>query len=117
MQTGFIYKIADVAEWAQAKAGPGWIGSKDDQRDGFIHFSTAAQLQATLARHFAGKERLILARFKAAWFGAALRFEPSRGNDHFPHLYARLDPASADREAEIVLGPDGRHLLPDWADE
>ena len=44
---------------------------------------------------------------QAETLGEALRWEPSRGGDLFPHLYAEL-PASAVIEAHpLALGPDG----------
>lgn len=112
-----IFKVAEKTAWEGARKSRAWTGSADDQRDGFIHFSTAAQLTGTLARHFAGREGLILARFAVADFGAALRWEPARNGALFPHLYAPLDPVQADCETLLHIGPDGTHLLPDWARE
>lgn len=103
--------------WEGAKKSRAWAGSPDDQRDGFIHFSTASQLPGTLAKHFRAREGLVLARFAVAGFGAALRWEPARNDELFPHLYSRLDPAQAGCETKLQIGPDGTHLLPDWARE
>jgi uncharacterized protein (DUF952 family) len=85
-----IYKICSQAEWAVALAAGSYAGSADDLRDGFIHFSTAAQLEATAAKYFAGRTDLMVLAVDAALLGAALRFEPSRGGDLFPHLYGSL---------------------------
>lgn len=115
--TSFIFKIAEATVWEAARKSGGWVGSADDQRDGFIHFSTAGQLPGTLARHFAAREGLILSRFKVAEFGSRLRWEPARNGALFPHLYSRLDPAQADCEMLLHIGPDGTHLLPEWARE
>ncbi|HRE61717.1 MAG TPA: DUF952 domain-containing protein [Micropepsaceae bacterium] len=112
-----IFKIAPKDAWESARQSRAWPGSADDQRDGFIHFSTAAQLEGTLARHFRGREGLIMARFAVAEFGPELRWEPARGGALFPHLYALLDPARADCETLLQISADGTHLLPDWARE
>lgn len=85
-----IYKLCAQTEWDAALTAGSYAGSADDARDGFIHFSTAAQLEATAAKYFAGRTDLVLLEVDANLLGAALRFEPSRGGDLFPHLYAPL---------------------------
>jgi uncharacterized protein (DUF952 family) len=90
---GRIYKILDQAEWTAAVAAGRFEGSAVDLSDGFIHFSTAAQAGETARRHFAGRPDLVVLEVEADDLGAALRWEPSRGGDLFPHLYGPLDPA------------------------
>jgi uncharacterized protein (DUF952 family) len=97
-----IYKVLRSAEWAQAQATGVFPGSPDDVRDGFIHFSTAEQLKATLGRHFAGEENLVVLEVEAAALGTALRWEPSRAGALFPHLYGDLPIAAVSR----VTAPD-----------
>jgi len=107
-----IFKICGRQEWQAAQAQRLYRGSAVDERDGFIHFSTAEQLAETAARHFAGRDDLLLIAVDAAALGEALRFEPSRGGALFPHLYAPL-PLSAVRFVEALpLAGDGKHLLP-----
>ena len=108
-----IYKICERAAWRQAGADGLFAGSPDDERDGFIHFSTAGQLAGTLARHFAGQTDLMLVAADAGALDGALRWEKSRGGELFPHLYAPL-PLSAVRWARPLLDEvDGRRLLPE----
>jgi uncharacterized protein (DUF952 family) len=89
-----IYKICERAAWEEARTSGLFAGSPADRRDGFIHFSTAAQLPGTTAKHFAGLSGLMLLAVDGATLGSALRWEPSRGGELFPHLYAAL-PLSA----------------------
>jgi uncharacterized protein (DUF952 family) len=110
-----IYKICDEGLWAAARKEGFLRGSAVDMRDGFIHFSTAAQLAETAAKHFAGMADLILLAVDADALGPALKWEPSRGGDLFPHLYAPL-PLSAVRWAEPVASDaQGRHVIPELA--
>jgi len=90
MHAKLIYKLCSRAEWAAAVAAGSYAGSAADARDGFIHFSTAAQLEATAAKYFAGRTDLVLVEVDATRLGPELRFEPSRGGDLFPHLYGVL---------------------------
>lgn len=90
MERTLIYKICSQAEWDAARSAGSYTGSADDARDGFIHFSTAEQVAATVAKYFAGRGDLVLIEVDAAQLGSALRFEPSRGGALFPHLYGAL---------------------------
>jgi uncharacterized protein (DUF952 family) len=85
-----IYKIATTAQWRAAEAAGVFTGAPVDVADGFIHFSTESQVAETLARHFAGQRDLVLVAVDDAQLGDALRWEPSRGGQLFPHLYAPL---------------------------
>ena len=92
-RTQTVYKIADADAWAEAERVGSFAGAPVDLADGFIHFSTAAQLRATAAKHFAGQPDLVLAAISGAALdamGDAYRYEPSRGGALFPHLYAQL---------------------------
>ena len=81
-----IYKICDHAMWQEAERRGVFTGAEVDLKDGYIHFSTAAQLAETAA--LSGWQGLVLAAVDAARL--EIRWEPSRGGDLFPHLYADL---------------------------
>lgn len=85
-----IYKIFRPAEWAELQAAGETTGAPVDRADGFVHFSTAAQLPVTLTKHFAGEDGLMLLACDSAALGPALRWEISRGGEDFPHLYRGL---------------------------
>ena len=111
--TAIIFKICSSTLWHEAERAGVFAGAPVDRADGYIHFSTAAQVVETAARHFAGQGDLFLAAVDAAALGSALRYEPSRGGQLFPHLYGAL-PLSAVRWVEpLPLGPDGRHVFPE----
>ena len=59
MRDHIIYHLALEAEWDAARGGA-YAGTADDQRDGFIHFSTAVQVAASAARHRAGRADVVL---------------------------------------------------------
>jgi len=107
-----IYKISPRALWRRAEDIGRFEGAPIDRSDGYIHFSTAAQVAETAARHFAGAEDLVLVAVEADDLGPALRYEPSRGGDLFPHLYADLDLKAVRSVSDLPLGADGRHLFP-----
>ncbi len=110
-----IYKICGEALWREAKAAGQFVGAPVDLRDGFIHFSTAAQLAGTAAKHFAGATNLLLVAVDGDALGAALKWEVSRGGELFPHLYAPL-PLSAVRWVRPLADEiDGRRPLPELA--
>lgn len=108
-----IYKICERELWRVAEAAGQYRGSAVDERDGFIHFSTAAQLAETAAKHFARQIDLMLIAVDANVLGAALKWERSRGGELFPHLYAPL-PVGAVRWARALADEvNGRRPLPE----
>jgi uncharacterized protein (DUF952 family) len=110
-----IYKICTCTLWREAEAAGGFRGAAVDQRDGFIHFSTAEQVAATAAKHFAGAADLVLVAVEASALGEALRWEPSRGGALFPHLYAALPLAAVRWVKPLPLADHGRHCFPELA--
>ena len=108
-----VYKLVDRTEWQLAEVFGSFSGSAVDVRDGFIHFSAAAQVRETAARYFPGRADLLLVAVEAQALGAALRWEPSRGGDLFPHLYAPLPLSAVRSVAALGLDASGRHVFPD----
>lgn len=108
-----IFKIAPQALWAAAQAAGRFDGAPVDAADGYIHFSTAAQVVETAGKHFAGQDDLLLVAVDAALLGTGLRWEPSRGGALFPHLYGPLPLTAVRWVKPLPLGTDGAHAFPD----
>lgn len=108
---GLIYKILRQPEWRAAQVQGELTGSPVDIADGYIHFSTAHQLRQTAARHFSGEPDLIVLAVDPDRLGAALRWEPSRGGDLFPHLYGVLPLHAIAAVYALPLGEDGAHIF------
>lgn len=107
-----IYHICQRTAWEAARREGAYRGSDLDLRDGFIHFSTAAQAVETAKVHLAGQDGLVLLEVDPAPLGDALRWEVSRGGQAFPHLYAALPVEAVIAVHDLPLGPDGRHIFP-----
>lgn len=84
------FKVLTADQWAVLERDGQFTGAPVDLADGYIHMSTADQLDETLAKHFAGQSGLVIAEIDLGGFGDALKWEPSRGGALFPHLYAPL---------------------------
>jgi len=108
-----IYKICEQTAWREAESAGAYAGSAVDRRDGFIHFSTAAQLAETAAKHFAGQADLMLVAVDGDRLKTTLRWEPSRGGELFPHLYAPLSLDAVAWAQPLPDERDGRRLLPE----
>ncbi|WP_410217864.1 DUF952 domain-containing protein [Paracoccus sp. (in: a-proteobacteria)] len=85
-----IYKIFRPSEWAQLLNDGCTDGAPVDRANGYIHFSSASQVGATLAKHFAQEDRLMIVACEARSLSPQLLWEPSRGGALFPHLYRPL---------------------------
>jgi uncharacterized protein (DUF952 family) len=110
--TQMIYHMCRAEEWAAAVAAGTYRGSSQDLADGFIHFSTAAQIVESARKHRAGQEGLLLVAVDAARLGDRVKWEKSRGGDLFPHLYGPLDPAESASVRPLPLGPGREHVFP-----
>jgi uncharacterized protein (DUF952 family) len=108
-----IYKICSASAWREAERQGVYGGSADDARDGFIHFSTASQVAGTAEKFFAGQSGLFLVAVDADALGDALRWEPSRGGELFPHLYGDLDLAALISVTNMPVRADGSHDIPE----
>ena len=108
-----IYKICESALWRAAEREGAFGGAGIDVHDGFIHFSTAAQVRATAAKHFAGASDMMLVAVDAAALGGALKWEVARGGDLFPHLYGPLPLAAVLWAEPLSLDGDHRHIFPE----
>ncbi len=84
------FKVLTAQQWADFERERVFRGAPVDVADGYIHLSTADQLEGTLAKHFAGQSDLRIAEVALAPLGAAVRWEESRGGALFPHLYGEL---------------------------
>jgi uncharacterized protein (DUF952 family) len=110
----FIYKVAAGEVYDASVAAGHFLGQPVDHADGYIHFSTAAQLSETIRLYFAGLAGQVLFQVAALPLGAALRWEPSRNGALFPHLYGELPMSAVLNLARIDVPADGRLQLPDW---
>ncbi|MGE4611407.1 MAG: DUF952 domain-containing protein [Paracoccaceae bacterium] len=85
-----IYKIFLADEWSALEAAGETLGAPIDLADGYMHISTGAQVAETVFKYFCKKEGLRILALDADTLGEALKWEPSRGGDLFPHLYRAL---------------------------
>ena len=111
MRETVAYKVL-TAEQMIALEQDRFAGAPVDIADGYIHLSTAGQLAETVDRHFAGQTDLAVAAVDLDALGEALKWEPSRGGQLFPHVYGTLG-----LEAVLAYGPlerdaDGSIRLP-----
>jgi uncharacterized protein (DUF952 family) len=88
------FKILTADQWQQFQTDGAFAGAPVDLADGYIHMSTADQLDETLSKHFAAQTDLVIASVDLDMLGEALKWEPSRGGALFPHYYGKL-PLSA----------------------
>jgi len=108
----FAFKILTRAQWEELRKQGSFVGAPVDLVDGYIHMSSRTQVAETAAKHFAGQDDLILAMVDLAALGGAVKWEVSRGNALFPHLYGSLPLSAVTTHAKLKLGEDGKHIFP-----
>lgn len=113
MTKALIYHMCREDEWIKAQASGIYKGSSQDIDDGFIHFSTAKLIVESAAKHRFGQDNLVLLEVNSEDLGDKLKWEQSRNNIAFPHLYDALEINCVIRHHNLKLGPDGTHLFPE----
>lgn len=90
MTASTAFKVLTQQQWVDFERERVFRGAPVDIADGYIHLSTAEQLDGTIAKYFADCGPLMIAEVDLLLLGDAVRWEPARGGDLFPHLYAEL---------------------------
>jgi uncharacterized protein (DUF952 family) len=112
MSDRIAYKIMSAAELIQMQRDGVFRGSPADIADGYIHLSRGCQLAATLDKHFSGVDGLVLAAVDLSRLGDAVRWEPSRGGQLFPHIHGLLPVDAVVSVAMLERTADGAIKLP-----
>jgi len=112
MPDATAYKVLSHGEWEVLERDRAFNGAQVDLADGYIHLSTAAQLAETLDKHFAGRDDLMILSVDLDAAGDAVRWEPSRGDQLFPHLYGPLTMDLVLAYGPLVREADGSVRLP-----
>ena len=103
----YIYKVLRPLEWAEFESRGHTPGAPIDLADGYIHLSTATQLEETLKKHFASERGIYLLALESDVLEKDIRWEVSRGGAKFPHLYREMRREDVLWVRQLPDGPDG----------
>ena len=102
-----IYKVLTLDEWGQAQTS-GLISTELDKEDGFVHLSTATQLNATLSLYFDKLDSIVLLQIDESQTHEQIKFEapipPGNRPGLFPHYYGDLDTKSISKIWHLSRG-------------
>tara|TARA_B100001769_G_C21751690_1_gene411715 strand:- start:212 stop:592 length:381 start_codon:yes stop_codon:yes gene_type:complete len=89
-----IYKILTDTEWKDANR-LGYVKTDLDDKDGFIHCSTAKQLALTLHLYFKEENSIVLCEIDECDLNRSEFFfektlSNNRSEQEFPHIYGKL---------------------------
>ncbi len=107
-----ILKIFRRHEWDAFRRAGETVGAPVDLADGFIHFSTAAQVVRNHRPTLCSRKRSCAVAVRADRLGPMLKWEPSRGGALFPHLYRPLRIDEVVWDKSLPLGKTG-HIFPE----
>jgi uncharacterized protein (DUF952 family) len=106
------YKILTADQLSALEQDGSFAGSPVDLEDGYIHLSTADQLEETIRKHYAGQDGLQLVAIDLDALGDAVKWEPSRGGTLFPHIYGSITLDVVVAYSALQYEPDGSIRLP-----
>ena len=89
-----IYKILTHTEWEAANK-LGYVKTDLDNKDGFVHCSTAKQLALTLHLYFKEEKSVVLCEIDECDLNRSEYFfeknlSNNRSEQEFPHIYGKL---------------------------
>ena len=111
----YIYKICSTKNWNTAKQIGIFKGFGIDLIDGYIHFSCKDQVKETARLHFNGEKELLLLKIETK--NLEIKWEKSRNNQLFPHLYDELPLSEIVSVFELKLDENNKHLFPSYLDD
>merc|ERR1712230_251844 len=121
----YVYKILETARSNPRFLFPTPIPASHlftlpplDEKDGFVHLSTAKQLPGTLSRFFAEHSEVVLLKMEykrlSAW--KDVRWEGTSSGEAFPHLYGYgIEGEMVESYKELKRGEQGEKL-DSWQD-
>ena len=109
----YVYKAFTAEQWQNRQETTELPGAPIDIRDGYIHLSTAVQLARTLELYFAGQKNVQILALATEKIAPNLRWEPSRGGEMFPHLYAPMKKSDIEWQTTLDVPAKGKCRLPD----
>jgi len=107
-----IFKIFRRPEWNELRSAGDTAGAPIDLADGYVHFSTSAQVAKTAALYFSDQSDLVLVAVETDNLGDDLKWEASRDGALFPHLYRKLYMSDVVWDKALPLGASG-HIFPE----
>lgn len=104
-----IFHITTRSQWDQAQQ-LGEYRADSLETEGFIHFSTSAQLPWVANRFYRGQTGLVLLKIECDRLKARLQFDAIETGELFPHLYGALNLDAVVQVLEFEPEVDGSFL-------
>jgi len=109
---GVIYHIASVGDWERAQRDGHYSTSSRGvslEEEGFIHASTAAQVEGVANRYYAGVTDLVLLVIDEGRLTSELRYDDVPGQPApYPHIYGPLNVDAVVEARPFAAGSDGQ---------
>ena len=105
-----IYHITTQDLWDKA-LNSGTYHHPSLETEGFIHFSTKAQLFESAKLHFAGQKDLIVLISHEKWLKSILKWESGRNEEDFPHVYGKIPVEKIETLRLLNLNQKGEYEL------
>ncbi len=87
----FVYRVMLNNEWDEFKKKKKFFGNKLDIQSGFIHLSTKSQIKNTIEKYYKNEDSIIIFKIHVKDIAKNLKWEISRNNQLFPHLYGFIN--------------------------
>jgi len=107
MIPAFFYHIVTPLQW-EVFDDSIYFETPSLKTEGFIHASTAEQVEATANRYYKDEPVIWLLKIEAARVNAELKYELATSvNEYFPHIYGPLNKDAILEVLEFEASEDG----------
>ena len=108
-----IFHLTHKDAWESART-VGEYSAPSLTEEGFIHCSKdIPQLLRVAGRIYPGESGLLVLDVDLDRLNVAVKHEPSRSGELYPHIYGKLNTGAVVRERDLELGSDGIHSVAD----
>ncbi len=112
-----LLHITSRTQWDRARFA-GMYRTESLDTEGFIHCSTRGQVLEVAAKHFPGRDDLVLLCIDSSRVQAPIQFDAdATTGERFPHIYGPLNVDAVTRTVGFPPRPDGSFALPELPDE
>lgn len=108
-----LFRLIRAADWMAAAAEGVFTGSETDRADGFIHLSTAEQVEGTAERWYPGLDDLMVLTVDRDALKSPVKMEVSSRGTFYPHLYGPLRLEAVMAAEPVVRDGEGRYRFPE----
>jgi uncharacterized protein (DUF952 family) len=105
-----IYHIADKHQWERAQS-TGFYVHPSLNTEGFIHCSTAKQVEDTANLYFSNDDDILILHIDTSALSSEVKYEMASRGEPFPHIYGPINIESVIKSKKVKRSSEKKFKL------